>query len=583
MSGLEILGAVASCIAIGQAVKGSLKAVHKLREVRHIRQQCDDLAKEITLIDLLVQSANQYANPRAHPPHPSRPVEECQLISFTVRELEDIRKELDRIVDKYAHPSRPHVGIRMKEKAQWLSAGRKIGELKQKAQKTRSDLGTGINFLVLSMVGGLAVRQEERVGYGISASYSADPELPYGQFDSLLKRTWSFVQGGRPLQPTKIHRAIQQGKPIMEALQEQPWAINELDGDGGAPIHEAVTFNNIEALKDLIKLKADINQRDWEGVTPLMLTQIWRHPDMARMLLEYKGCRRRINQQDDQGNTALHWAANSGSPEGVRMLLEAGASVKKRSNVGDTPLHELASSKADDKVAAEIVRLLQHRQIDLEARDNYGWTPALKAVRFSKVPILRTVVNAGGSLNTITNCSEGILHVAALYANVEMLSCLAGLDLSDVDPQSLDNNQMTALECLAWSVETDDWRLGNKRRPSLTEQDKFITLYFCLLGQHLQSHLLTLKRLLQVVVQKDAPTSRHYLGILIEQNKVSRRKPLVDWYRGIEGYLVVGSWESVMECIQDDLEMATEELGQANAAKNKSLTDPEVQVFIKTR
>ncbi|RSL66563.1 hypothetical protein CEP54_003717 [Fusarium duplospermum] len=495
MSGLEILGAVASCIAIGQAVKGSLKAVNKLREVRHIRQQCDDLAKEITLIDLLVQSANQHANPRAHPSHPSRPVEECQLVSLTVRELEEIRKELDRIVDKYANPSRPHVGIRMKEKAQWLSAGRKIGELKQKAQKTRSDLGTGINLLVLSMVGGLAVRQEEqtklfhaftqhvtsydqaaqqgletlskrleslrslpqatrdssdshdehfylysrgrprqrdnrptpwltrmRVGYEISASYSADPELPYGKFDSLLKRTWSFVQGeqgGRSLQPTRIHRAVQQGTPIMEALQEQPWAINELDGDGGAPIHEAVTFNNTKALKDLIMLKADINQRDWEGVTPLMLTQIWGHPDMARMLLEHEACRRHINQQDDQGNTALHWAVNSGSPEGVRMLLDAGASVEKRSKVGNTPLHELASSKADDQVASDIVRLLQHSQLDLEARDNYGWTPALQAVRFNKAPVLRTVVNAGGSLSTITNCSEGVLHVAALMLGLE--------------------------------------------------------------------------------------------------------------------------------------------------------------------
>jgi hypothetical protein len=47
MSGLEILGAVASSIALAQAVEGALKLVNLLREIREIRQQCDELRKEV--------------------------------------------------------------------------------------------------------------------------------------------------------------------------------------------------------------------------------------------------------------------------------------------------------------------------------------------------------------------------------------------------------------------------------------------------------------------------------------------------------------------------------------------------------
>ncbi|KAM5344313.1 hypothetical protein ACJ41O_012850 [Fusarium nematophilum] len=581
MSGLEILGAVASSIAIGQAVNGTRKAVKKLREIRHIRQHCDNLAKEIALIELFIKSASQHASPRGRAPRPSGPQEEYQLVSLTVQELDEIRKELDEIVDKYANPSRPHVGIRMKEKAEWLIEGQKIEELRQKAQKTRTDLGMGINFLVMSMIGGMAVQQEEGVGYQIAWEYSINPALRNSEIDVLLKKILSFVQGERFMQTTKVHRAAQQGEPVKQALEEQPWAINELDGRGQAPIHDAVSTNNMKVLEELIVAEADVNRRNWEGYTPLMLAQERGYLDMARTLLEHKECRRHINQQNNQGRTALHFAAFRGSPEGVRMLLEAGASAEKRNMWGETPLHELARSNNMDQAAAEIVRLLQDNKADLEARDNDGLTPALIAVEQNKVPVLRALINAGASLSAVTNYSFNILHVAALYANLEMLGYLVDLDLSDVDPQLLDSDRMAPLECLTWSAEVTDSFLGSNRRPSLAEQDAFLALYFDLLSRHLQRHLSTLKQLLRAAAQRDALTSRHLLGILIEQNHASRRQHLGDWYRdtGIGGYVEDDSWDSLIGCIEDEIQETWRKLHRVDAT-NKSLTDPEVQFFI---
>jgi hypothetical protein len=48
MSGLEILGAIASSIALAQAVKGTLKAVDFLRQNSEMKKECNKLSKEVS-------------------------------------------------------------------------------------------------------------------------------------------------------------------------------------------------------------------------------------------------------------------------------------------------------------------------------------------------------------------------------------------------------------------------------------------------------------------------------------------------------------------------------------------------------
>jgi hypothetical protein len=47
MSGLELLGAIASSIALVQAVKGTLKAVDFLRQNSDMKRECNNLRKEV--------------------------------------------------------------------------------------------------------------------------------------------------------------------------------------------------------------------------------------------------------------------------------------------------------------------------------------------------------------------------------------------------------------------------------------------------------------------------------------------------------------------------------------------------------
>lgn len=49
-----------------------------------------------------------------------------------------------------------------------------------------------------------------------------------------------------------------------------------------------------------------------------------------------------VNAVDSEGNTPLHWAAQSGYLRMVKYLKNRGANVKARNSSGSTPLHTAA-------------------------------------------------------------------------------------------------------------------------------------------------------------------------------------------------------------------------------------------------
>ncbi|KAF5010229.1 hypothetical protein FDECE_3588 [Fusarium decemcellulare] len=414
-----------------------------------------------------------------------------------------------------------------------------------------------------------------RVAYQISGNITVKPELEEDKpVNSLLTKARSFAEMNQVVGQTKVHRAVFRGARIIEALKEQPWAIDEFDDIGHAPIHQAVYLNNASVLKQLIEAGADINRRDWKGNTPLIVAASLGGVEMVQLLLEYGECRRQINQRDDNGSTALHEAMKEASPECVRMLLEAGASAEKQDESKQVPLHALARGKPDQQAAREIICLLQNRHAHLDARDEAGHTPAFKAVSNNNLPVLRALVDAGASLSTISDYSQNILHHAARDANVDTLSYLASQHLTDLDPKLENTSNRTSLDLLARCSEADHLLLINYgRRPSPEEQKAFRALYFDLLFHHLLRHMSTLKRLLLAAEKGDASASSQHIATLINKSDAGNRPDDFKWYRSIGGYVKDERWEIVMEIIQEEYDETFEELGQVRRKMNGETVD----------
>ncbi|KAI8714790.1 hypothetical protein NCS52_01199800 [Fusarium sp. LHS14.1] len=629
MSGLEILGAVASSVALAQAVQGTIKAVNLLREIRQIQQQCDDLKKEIVTIDGFILEAMRQTGLPLRPQPPPGMTEEHRMVSLAVHELQEILGALNLIICKYSTDRKWHDPRRITRKMQWLSESKKIEGLARKAQNTKLNLHLAITLRTSSSVERIETQQEvilhsikQRTVYYLAGNQQSQTELlnsslpgpvhasvigpverqveeieaeggscsetseastqsttespqlcefqslspadendscvisikediytslttiqplgtrrcgqdcqcnchrhqledvsyswmstvlgswrvrnqtvdrtcekqcgpsmgsefeyqpprwlwagvaPFGGYrrgqptltyslhaprivpstdeiwgclgkplvlrhhlseglavfpdDTLefgynliekaifeqayesieillelwknilpqqrlprlyhaeatlyaglifvyrrvryavnfifrhrswrvtddktrhiLKKVLSLTQGCQRVR--RIHEAASQGDTaqMRQTLREQPETIDENESCGFAPIHCAVSYNNIGVLGQLILAGADTIRRDYNGWTPLMTAARRGLQEAVQILLQNEQCRRHVDIQEDSRATALHFAVEKASPECVHMLLEAGASVEKRDYEGRTPLHYLALGQAD--------------------------------------------------------------------------------------------------------------------------------------------------------------------------------------------------------------------------------------------
>ena len=85
---------------------------------------------------------------------------EHPLVSLATEELEDILKELNKIVERYSHSRKVHDPKRYTDKMKWFTEASKIEELRDRAQATKSNLHMAITFRVSSMIDRGNMRQE---------------------------------------------------------------------------------------------------------------------------------------------------------------------------------------------------------------------------------------------------------------------------------------------------------------------------------------------------------------------------------------------------------------------------------------
>lgn len=80
----------------------------------------------------------------------------------------------------------------------------------------------------------------------------------------------------------------------------------------------AIIEENLRAVEELLKQRADPNEMDDYGFTPLIEAAIVDNLQITQLLLRYGAT---VNAQDATGSTALHWAAENNNRELARLLL----------------------------------------------------------------------------------------------------------------------------------------------------------------------------------------------------------------------------------------------------------------------
>lgn len=90
-------------------------------------------------------------------------------------------------------------------------------------------------------------------------------------------------------------------------------------------IYEATAAGDLDNVKLHVKNGTDVNARDDDGITALMVAAMCSHPELISYLIS-KGAR--IDARtDSKGYTALHLATRVGNLNTVKLLVEGGADV----------------------------------------------------------------------------------------------------------------------------------------------------------------------------------------------------------------------------------------------------------------
>jgi ankyrin repeat protein len=144
--------------------------------------------------------------------------------------------------------------------------------------------------------------------------------------------------------------------PLVVAILSQELGVVQLLIARGADIHARGRFNctalhwaariNPEVTRLLLSKGAQASVLDDENRTPLIEASIQGHVGVVPLLVQHMGGQG-LDQPDNEGRTALHWAARLGNEEVVRCLLLAGCDPAIRDKKGRTPRAE-AEWRAND-------------------------------------------------------------------------------------------------------------------------------------------------------------------------------------------------------------------------------------------
>ena len=203
--------------------------------------------------------------------------------------------------------------------------------------------------------------------------------------------------------------------------------LNQPLNNGATPAYIAAENNRVEVLRVLKELGADLNQAINDGATPAYIAAENNHVEVLRVLKELGAD---LNQAMNDGATPAYIAAHQNQVEALRVLKELGADLNKANNNGATPAYIAAQQSC-----VEALRVLYELGADLNQPEKDGATPAYIAAYQNHVNALRVLKELGADLNQSMNDGATPAFIAAYKNQFESLGVLYELGADLNQPQ----------------------------------------------------------------------------------------------------------------------------------------------------
>ena len=220
--------------------------------------------------------------------------------------------------------------------------------------------------------------------------------------------------------------------------------------DGAEALFMAVRHGKPEILQTVFKANVNLNTTDDRGWTALMHAVDLRNAPATKTLLEAGA---NPNLQSNDGTSALSIAIGNDHTEVVEILIEANArlfnedsatNAKKGSELGSIKARATALNLAIAHRKTQLITQLLNSGVDINERDEFGWTPLMHVVKSGDVELADMFFRANADPNIQSNNGETAILIAVEEGINEAI--IASLINAGADPFLKSSQGKTAAE-----------------------------------------------------------------------------------------------------------------------------------------
>ena len=230
---------------------------------------------------------------------------------------------------------------------------------------------------------------------------------------------------------TPLHWAVYHGDvDLVRTLIGLGADVHAVNDYGSTPMSEAALVGSTPILESLLEAGADVESPNADGQTALMVVARSGNTDAARLLLDRGADVNAVERF--RGQTALMWAAARSQPEMVRELIARGADVGARSMVNGWERQVTGEPRAIYRPAGgltpllyaaregcvECARHLVEAGADLEMTDPEGVTPLIMSVWNAHFDTAGYLLEAGADPNNWDWWGRTPLYLAVDYNTI---------------------------------------------------------------------------------------------------------------------------------------------------------------------
>ena len=195
-------------------------------------------------------------------------------------------------------------------------------------------------------------------------------------------------------------------------LDEHNFDVHDTDNEGWTALHFSVRHGCDKLVTYFAKMGIDIGRNSRHVAT------IYGHLHLCKTLINKHNFD--VHMADNDGWTALHFSAKSGSPELLRIFADMGSDIKLQTKDGKNCLHIAAVCGH-----LNICKILTDEyNFDIHRTDNEGWGVIHFSAANGSYKLLKYFANMGSNIHLETNDGKNSLHIASWNGHFNLCKIL---------------------------------------------------------------------------------------------------------------------------------------------------------------